>query len=422
MRLYVSGHSKQRSFTTFVPDGVTVSMYADDGYMLPDSEALAILRTGSGEVRYRRTSGQTITNYRLTELDGLELARETAVKGYKTEGSPFPGEVKVVGAELESPVLLCTAPDSCDPAKRVHACNGLLGSLGKGYDELHLVVCRGEAKDYTPYERDAAHDAKVNAFLELGAPERAAAWADLPEPDRAALISTDGMLRWFEATNIEYFAAKRPGSLFARHRVFLALPKDICELLEDDTDDDYVTGVMETVRAERAAYDALADQVKRNAYTLAAWKALSANSQQDAAAVDSREDHRYGPLARWILATPGATLGARNATDAQIRAQSASVLASIVGQYKDQLHADEVPLSCVVLNNVALLGSDPSWLPVAIDLKHRGGLLLDPDPLLVVDPEKDTLPAFTFDALPAPLADEVRAIAAGTSAYTVKFA
>ncbi|MFL6110656.1 MAG: putative adhesin [Catenulispora sp.] len=420
MRLYVSGHSKQRrGFTTFVPAGIKVSMYAADGFMLPDYEALTILRTGKGEVRATWEAGDEITNYRLVELDGLDLARETAVKGLKSEGQEFPGVVKVVGSELEAPVLLCAEPEVCDPDTGKHTCQGLLGSLSKGFDELHLVVCRGDRTDYQLYDGEEEHDQRIADFLALDAAQRAAAWEKLPQADQAVMISTDEMLRWFESYTIERFAASRAASAFARYRAFLTLDSETRQLLEEKNEDAFVQQVMAAVVAERLRFVQMKPAIQGKKFTVPDWEALTLESREDLVAIDSHETpYRFGTITTWVLDTPGASLGKRDASTAQIHAHGAAVLTALIAAHRDQEdYCDNVTVECVALGDVALLGDDPSWLPVAIDLVRRGGKVLHLVPQLENAPQP---PVFTFDH--AASDDGVRAIAAvAAGRFTVAF-
>lgn len=137
---------------TFVPNSMTVHLYAAEGESIPAINIIEILRYRGGGSVGTLAGGQPIYNLFLTPLNQNQ---------YETElGAVQRGEI-VCFVGYDTPVqdrtgyTLCA--DVCDSATGVHNCLGLFGVF-KDVTDLHLLVCLDEIVHGTTSDENTSQD------------------------------------------------------------------------------------------------------------------------------------------------------------------------------------------------------------------------------------------------------------------------
>jgi hypothetical protein len=134
---------------TFVPNAMTVHLYADEGQGIPAINVMEILRHRGRQSVRTIAGGQTIKEFWLTpltpnqyetELGAVQAGETVCFVGYD---APVPGNTAYT---------LCAA--GCDPGKGEHNCLGVFGLLN-GVTELHLLVCLDELVDAAEVDEEA---------------------------------------------------------------------------------------------------------------------------------------------------------------------------------------------------------------------------------------------------------------------------
>jgi hypothetical protein len=126
----------------WIPDGMVLVFYADEGSALSFSAGMRALQisaaAGLGN-RYQHWA----PNHRLVSLTPTEMAVELTV----AQGEGVAYRVYWVGGEIPDGWPLCNDPVGCCAAK-AHYCAGILGPdspvIVGGFRELHFVVCSVE--------------------------------------------------------------------------------------------------------------------------------------------------------------------------------------------------------------------------------------------------------------------------------------
>jgi hypothetical protein len=133
---FLVGHGADPGETTFVPDGMTVHLYADEGEAIPAPNVIEILRYRGRQSVRTLTGGDPIQNLYLTPLTRNQ---------YETElGAVQDGET-VCFIGYDPPVASTTGYALCMDvcSQGVHNCFGLFGVF-RDVTDLHLVICLEE--------------------------------------------------------------------------------------------------------------------------------------------------------------------------------------------------------------------------------------------------------------------------------------
>lgn len=133
---FLVGHGADPNVTTFVPNGMTVHLYADEGEGIPAPNVIEILRYRGRQAVRSLVAGDPIQNLFLTPLTRNQ---------YETElGAVQDGET-VCFIGYDQPVASTTGYALCMDvcSEGVHNCFGLFGVF-KDVTDLHLVVCLEE--------------------------------------------------------------------------------------------------------------------------------------------------------------------------------------------------------------------------------------------------------------------------------------
>ncbi len=133
--VFVEGHSKATADRTFVPEGMTVHLYAREGEnLLMPLGLVALLTQGESGPLDEYTSKRTIPNYSLYEIGDVDI------KSALTAAAGGSGHYMHVGkGGLSDSIRLCNALGKCQGE---HTCGGIL-DICKNFEHVHLLICRG---------------------------------------------------------------------------------------------------------------------------------------------------------------------------------------------------------------------------------------------------------------------------------------
>jgi hypothetical protein len=216
--IFVVGHGAGANMETFVPESMTVHLYAEDGESLPALNVMEILRHGGRQAVRSLTGGESVSNLFLTPLSQNQFETEL--------GAVQDGQV-VLFVGYDTPVAdrtgytLCAS--DCAAETGVHNCLGLFGMF-KDESELHLLVCLDEIVDEgtpdednerttLPWETEPAHydrimdlagqileavgyDSETGGIATFESPAAASLFDALEYEDQAKLMTFEPVQRW----------------------------------------------------------------------------------------------------------------------------------------------------------------------------------------------------------------------------------
>lgn len=123
---------------TFVPEGKTISFYAQFDENVLRSIGLAALNAGDIEPTQTVEGGKPVPNYYHSRFADNEMAEHLTSVSSATGGAVY-----FVGGELPDPSYLCTTPDKCATTYPRHHddCQGVFKLIAE--DDIKSVACRG---------------------------------------------------------------------------------------------------------------------------------------------------------------------------------------------------------------------------------------------------------------------------------------
>jgi hypothetical protein len=206
---YLLGHGARDTNEpkTFVPDGKSISFYAEfDEYAL-QSIGLAVLNAGDITPTETYESGEEIPNYLLQTFTDDELAKMLSAESSRTDGTLyFVGQSPIDDANTK----LCTTPNACRATYPDHSdqCGGVFSKITE--DTIFSVSCRGVlgAENQATWEMEGTTDYMTELRTEAA---RILTWKDTEE--QAAI---DYLASLSEVTRAEMYTAYPPLQTWAQ--------------------------------------------------------------------------------------------------------------------------------------------------------------------------------------------------------------
>lgn len=207
---YLLGHGARDTNEplTFVPEGKSISFYAEfDEYAL-QSIGLAVLNAGDITPTETYNSGDDIPNYLLQTFTDDELMKFLSAESSRTDGRLyFIGQSPIDDALTK----LCTSPTACRATYPHHSnqCRGVFSKIAE--DTIYSVSCRGVlgAQNDATFEMEGTTDYMAELITEA---QRILAWKDTDE--QAAI---DYLASLSEVTRAELFTAYTPLHAWAQN-------------------------------------------------------------------------------------------------------------------------------------------------------------------------------------------------------------
>jgi Putative adhesin Stv domain len=138
-RAFILGHGVRYDGAepTFVPQGRTISFYAEVDQRVLRVNGLAALSHGAIQPTQTLTGPSQVPNYALRAFGDAAIAEHLASISSASGGRPY-----FVGKDLEAPCYLCTQPDACPQTYPKHAgtCNGIFTLITE--PDILSIACR----------------------------------------------------------------------------------------------------------------------------------------------------------------------------------------------------------------------------------------------------------------------------------------
>ncbi|MCX4784560.1 putative adhesin [Streptomyces sp. NBC_01264] len=216
MSIFIIGHADDpETADTFLPEGVSVHIYAPKGMACPFEIAMRAL---AGQAQVVDTYSKAIPNYILYTLEPEMGAAAWQVALNYDLASVF------IGDNTAQRLPLCNDIPGCrDRGRGHHLCDGVLGYVGQSADKnYHMLACTGDE-----IAEGTISDTEVRNFiLSTSYDGQKALWAGWNDDKKVQMLAWNAIRSWRHNLYLESFCVDNGHGDWAIFRYYASLDDD----------------------------------------------------------------------------------------------------------------------------------------------------------------------------------------------------